>query len=552
MSDPVDALGPAGPTDAATLASPTTRLPADSDTSAGPPVDVLVVGAGPTGLTAAAEALRHGLTVRIVDRKPGRSGFSKALVAHARTMEVFQTMGIAGQVLEHGTRFAALNTHAGRRRRRVRVDLLDQPWGDTAYPFWLSVPQYDTERILEEHLVSLGGTVEWGVTLESLDERFDDVTARLRHEDGRVETVRSRWLIGCDGGRSRVRDEVGLRLDRADAGATFVLADVKTTARLTEDEGHGFLTSQGLLLIVPMPEPSRWRIIAHVPKPQDDAPITIDESFLDDLIRRRAGIEFGSHDLQWQSQFDLSHGLVDRYRRGRVFVAGDAAHIHSPVGGQGLNTGVQDAHNLMWKLALAARLDDDAAEVLLDSYEAERREVAKAMVEGVARVTGLITTRRSIPRRVIGLVAPRVISRPWVQAKLSRDIGMLEVSYTSGALVPDSSPMAGLRMDNPKLRGGGRLYDRLEPAGYTWVVWGRPGEAAPDPGDPLWCGLPVVHVGAGEVVGVSPLERSDPVVLVRPDRYIAVTSDSMSDACAQIRDHPALGFGPAEVRLGRD
>lgn len=524
-----------------------------------PPVDVLVVGAGPTGLTAAAEARRHGLSVRVVDRKPGRSGFSKALVAHARTMEVFQTMGIADQVLEQGTRFAALNVHAGRRRRRVRVDLLDQPWGDTAYPFWLSVPQYATEQVLEEHLASLGGAVEWGTALESLEERLDDVEARLRHDDGRVEAVRARWLVGCDGGRSTVRDGVGLRLDRTDAGATFVLADVKTTARLTEDEGHGFLSPEGLLLIVPMPEPGRWRIIAHVPRPPEDAPITIDEAFLDDLVRRRAGIEFGSHDVHWQSQFDLSHGLVDRYRRGRVLLAGDAAHIHSPVGGQGLNTGVQDAHNLMWKLALAARLEDgaagstDSAEAtaaagaLLDSYEAERRAVAKGMVEGVARVTRLITTRRSIPRRVIGLLAPRVISRSRVQARLSRDIGMLEVAYTSGALVPASSPTAGLRMDNPALRSGGRLHDRLDPTGYTWVVWGRPGEPAPDPRHPAWCGLPVVHVAAEDVLGRSPLDRSDPVVLVRPDHYVAVAAATADEAWAQVRDHPALGVRTVAV-----
>jgi 2-polyprenyl-6-methoxyphenol hydroxylase-like FAD-dependent oxidoreductase len=506
-------------------------------------VDVLVVGAGPTGLTAAAEALRHGLTVRIVDRKPGRSTFSKALVTHARTMEVFQAMGIADQVLAEGTRFAALNTHAGSRRRHVRVDLLDQPWGDTAYPFWLSIPQYTTERILEEHLVALGGRVDWNVSLESLEERLDHVETRLLHEDQRVETVRSRWLVGCDGGRSRVRDVIGLRLDRADAGATFVLADVRTTAALTEDEGHGFLSPEGLLLIVPMPEPGLWRIIAHVLRPPGDAPLTIDAAFLDELIRRRAGIEFGSHDIGWESQFDLSHGLADRYRRGRVLLAGDAAHIHSPVGGQGLNTGVQDAHNLAWKLALAARLDDDAAGPLLDSYEQERRAVAKAMVDGVARVTGLITRQTGILRRLVGLVAPSVISRRAVQAKLGRDIGMLEVAYTHGALVPASSPCAGLRMDNPALRSGGRLFDRLDPRGFTWVVWGRAGDAAPDRADAAWCGLPVVFVPAEEVVGRSPLDRSDPVVLVRPDRYIAVTGTSPADASGQALANPALGLG---------
>lgn len=513
-------------------------------------VDLLVVGAGPTGLTAAAEARRHGLTVRIVDRKPNRSTFSKALVTHARTMEVFQTMGIAERVLEGGTRFAALNIQG--RRRRVRIDLLDQPWGDTAYPFWLSIPQYASERILEEHLEHLGGEVEWGVTLESLEEQYDSVEAQVRHADGHVETIRSGWLLGADGGRSRVRDEIGLTLDRAPAGATFILADVKTTTNLVEDEGHGFLSPEGLLIIVPMPEPTLWRLIAHVPRPPADEPITIDETYLDDLVRRRAGIEFGSHDLGWHSQFDLSHGVVDRYRRGRVLLAGDAAHVHSPVGGQGLNTGVQDAHNLVWKLAQARQLDPAAADALLDTYEAERRAVAADMVDGVARITGLVTRQTGLVRRVLRSVAPLVLARPKVQARLSRAVGMLEVAYAHGGLVPASSPNAGLRMDNPALRDGGRLYDRLDPGGYTWVVWTRPGEVPPDADDSAWCGLPVVHVPVGDVLGESPLQHSDPVVLVRPDRYIAITGASVVDACEQVRDHPALGIQAAGATLARD
>ncbi|PLW72326.1 hypothetical protein C0036_13205, partial [Streptomyces sp. DJ] len=175
------------------------------------------------------------------------------------------------------------------------------------------------------------------------------------HADGAAETVVPRRLVGCDGGRSRVRESAGLRLDRSASGATFVLADVGTTAPLPEDEGHVFLGPEGLLLIVPVPEPGRWRIIAHLPGASPDRPVTVDEPFLDELVRRRAGIDFGSHDVVWTSQFDLAHGLADRYRAGPVLLAGDAAHVHSPVGGQGLNTGVQDAHDLLWRIAAARR-----------------------------------------------------------------------------------------------------------------------------------------------------------------------------------------------------
>lgn len=497
-------------------------------------VDVLVIGAGPTGLTAASEAIRHGLRVRVIDRKSSRSTFSKALVVHARTLEVFETMGIADRVLAQGVPFAALNAHAGRRRRTVRIDLLSQPWGDTAYPFWLSLPQYVTEQILEEHLGRLGGRVEWQVSLDELHDREDHVEARLVRADGSVEVVRSRWLLGCDGGRSRTREQAGLRLARRDAAATFVLADVKTTAALREDEGYVYLHPDGLLLIVPMPEPHRWRIIAHVARPLPEASI-VDALFLEDLIRRRSGLEFGCHDVTWQSSFDLSHGVVDRYRQGRVFVAGDAAHVHSPVGGQGLNTGVQDTHNLLWKLASAQNLDAGAAEALLDSYEAERRPVAAAMVRGTARVTGALTRQSNATRVLVGLAAPRILRRRAVQARFGRQVGMLEVSYRRGSRKLGTSVAPGDRMPNPRLRTGGHLHQCLDPISHTWVIWGRPAEPAPDSHDPRWRGLPIVFL-TDEALAEAVASVPAVVTLVRPDRIVAAAGESADAVWQQIQN----------------
>lgn len=495
-------------------------------------VDVLVVGAGPTGLTAACEALRHGLSVRIVDRKQGRSTYSKALVTHARTLEVFATMGVADAMLAEGVPFAALNAHTGPQRRAVRLDLLGLPWGDTAYPFWLSIPQYATEQVLEEHLKNLGGAVEWGTSLDEVYDRGDHVEALVEY-DGGTEAVKARWLVGCDGGRSRVRDQIGVRLKRHDAGATFVLADVKSTLSIVEDEGYVYLAPQGLLLIVPMPEPGRWRIISHVPTPSAESQLTVDTAFLDDMIRQRSGLEFGSHDVVWTSQFNLSHGLADHYRRGRVFLAGDAAHIHSPVGGQGLNTGVQDAHNLLWKLAMADHSGSHEAEKLLDSYEAERQSTGRSMVTGVARVTAALTTRRSVVRRALGRLAPWILARPTVQAKLGRTAGMLELAYSDGSLATAAD--AGRRLANPELRAGGRLHDKLSHAGWSWVVWGRSGQTPPDPEAARWCGTPVVFLPDKMLTQTAgQIPDSKRVVLVRPDRYVAgagPTPESVSRHC---------------------
>lgn len=501
-----------------------TRHQTPSEHSADVDVDVLVVGAGPTGLVAAAEALRHGLSVRIVERRATRGAFSKALVVHARTLEVFATMGIAEEIRAVGAPFTALNTHFAGGRRHVRVDLLGLPWGDTAYPYWLSVPQYDTERVLEARLLNLGGAVEWSCGLQELRDNGDTVDAVLQHVDG-TETVRSRWVIGCDGGRSTVRDQADIVLPRAGGGTTFLLADVKSTSDLVEDEGHLFLASQGLLLIVPMPEPGRWRLIAHVPNavPGEDA-AAVDAGGFDQIIRERAGIEFGSHDVSWTSQFDLTHGVAERFRSGRIFLAGDAAHIHSPVGGQGLNTGVQDAHNLMWKIAQASQLSPQRAEDLLNTYESERRGTAGPMVRGVARMTATMTSRGRLIDRFRGWLAPRVLGRPKVQARLGRGVGMLNLSYSGKAPSPGASTnglRVGRRMANPELRAGDRLFDRMTSNGYNWVVLGDGETPAPDSSPAQWRGVPVVFFRRSDMRDPTDFPRSTTVVLVRPDRYIA-------------------------------
>ncbi|MEP7160615.1 MAG: FAD-dependent monooxygenase [Dermatophilaceae bacterium] len=501
-------------------------LERSSDAGADVDVDVLVVGAGPTGLVAAAEALRHGLSVRIIERRATRGAFSKALVVHARTLEVFGTMGVAEEIRAVGAPFTALNMSFADDRRRVRVDLLGLPWGDTAYPYWLSVPQCDTERVLEAHLGNLGGAVEWSCCLRELRDRGDFLDAVLERASG-TETVRARWVIGCDGGHSTVRDQSGIRLSRTGAGTTFLLADAKSTSDLVEDEGYLHLASRGLLLIVPMPEPGRWRLIVHVPTPalggDSDVP-AIDAVGLDNIIRQRAGIEFGSHDVSWTSQFDLTHGVADRFRAGRVFLAGDAAHIHSPVGGQGLNTGVQDAHNVIWKIAQARHLSPQRAEDLLNSYESERRGTAGPMVRGVARTTTILTSRRWLIRQMVGWLAPRVLSRPRVQARLGRGVGMLNLSYAGtsrrAATLADGLQV-GRRMPNPELRRGDRLFDRMHGAGYHWVVLADSETPVPDPSAAHWRGAPVVFLPRTERRDLTGYPRHARVVLVRPDGYIA-------------------------------
>ncbi len=422
--------------------------------------DLLIVGAGPTGLAAACDAARHGLSARVVERRESRAEYSKALVVHARTMEVFERLGCAREVLDAGAKFRALHIHTRPGRAKTRVDLLDRRWGDTRYPFWLSIPQYEVERALERRVVETGTPVEWSTELTRLDESSDGVLTTLRRADGSTEQHRARWVLGCDGGRSTTRDLLGVTMRRTALGVSFALADVETTADIAQDEGHMVWSDEGLLLIVPMPAPGVWRLIAHV---ADTTP-SLDAAGWDALVKRRAGFDLGVRSMGWSSRFELTSGVSERLRRGRVFLLGDAAHVHSPVGGQGLNTGVQDAHNLVWKLALAERgeLAPDARERLLDSYSEERHEVAVDMVRNTERATRLITSRSPMFMRVLRAVAPRALGVGSIADRLGRGVGMLDLR-TRGRP----------RLANPELSPGVRLHDRVAPLRPTLVEWNR-------------------------------------------------------------------------------
>lgn len=420
--------------------------------------DLLIIGGGPTGLAAACEARRHGLSVRIVERLATRATMSKALVVHARTMEVLETIGCADDVLAAGQRFRALNIRPSTGATPIRVDLVNRAWGDTRFPFWLSVPQYEVERILEQRLVTLGGAVEFSTALTGLRELEDSVEATLRCPDGTVATHRARWLLACDGGRSDARSFAGLSLEREGLGVTFALADVMTKTDLVEDEGHTVLSPEGVLLVVPMPQPGLWRLIAQVPSDFDATSLAGWSA----LVTKRLGVDLNLQSLGWTSRFDLTGGVANRFRAGRVFLVGDAAHVHSPVGGQGLNTGVQDAHNLVWKLAFVQQqsLSTAQRERLLDSYERERRPIAAQMVSTTTFATRVITVKNPIVRGLRALLARVVLRLPRFTNRLARGVGMLD-------LESDGAP----RLQNPELGAGVRLHDRLDRLRPTKLRW---------------------------------------------------------------------------------
>ncbi|MGY1708616.1 FAD-dependent monooxygenase [Geodermatophilus sp. SYSU D00758] len=380
---------------AAAAPLPASGLVAGSRT-AGREVEVLVVGAGPAGLTHAIELARRGVAVRVVDKRPRASTQAdKAIGIHCRTMEIWEEQGIVTEAMDAGIWLHGQTVFVnGEQTHQVDWAGLDElPYAH------LGLPQYDTERILGARLASLGVVVERGVELVAFGQDDEGVTARLQHASGEGETTRAQYLVGCDGAHSAVRSGLGLAFEGGLSmfPQLFMLGDVDVDwdlpaghlVRFVRIEGDDFT---GMLVCVPLKGRNRYRIATLAPQRWQDAvgsgvvpPGFWQEYEPPTLADMQAAIDdlgppgTTASNLRWSSIFRIKHGIVDRYREGRVFVAGDAAHLHPPAGGQGMNTGIQDAWNLGWKLALTVR--GLAAPGLLDSYEAERRPAGKMIVD---------------------------------------------------------------------------------------------------------------------------------------------------------------------------
>jgi 2-polyprenyl-6-methoxyphenol hydroxylase-like FAD-dependent oxidoreductase len=423
---------------------------------------VLVVGAGPTGLTMAGELARHGASCRVVDELEKPTDKSKALGVHARTLEIFDGMGIVAAAVAAGRPMHGTNIYAdGKRIAHLGFDELDTP-----YPFVLSLAQDETERLLAERAARLGVKVERKKKLVSLAQ--DDAGVTATFEGG--ETARAAFLVGCDGAHSAVRKALGLSFEGSAYEEGFVLGDVDLDVRFPDDEIHVFFSPEGVLACFPMKGEHRWRLIAEAP----DAPAEPSLEWFSDLVRRRAGPEPKLLGARWRAAFRIHRRMVPSYRGGRVFVAGDAAHVHSPVGGLGMNTGIQDAYNLAWKLALVA--SGAARPPLLDSYDVERRPIAAATLSDTDLATRAITLRSPVAREIRNRVVSLLTSIDLVQRQMVKTASQMGLSYRASPIVrEDRLPLAFATVTANR--------DQELPSVADWLDFGsapHAGDRAPD------------------------------------------------------------------------
>jgi 2-polyprenyl-6-methoxyphenol hydroxylase-like FAD-dependent oxidoreductase len=388
---------------------------------------ILIIGAGTTGLSMACELARHGAPVRVIDKQSGINPHCRACTVHARTLEIFYDLGIADEILARGHKVLGMSQYAnGERFMHSSGGELDSP-----YPYAVHLEQCKTEAALERLLHTYDLEVERDTELVAISERPDSIAATLRHVDGREEIVETPWLIGCDGAHSRVRHLNHIYFPGKEDPHQYCLADVLMEGALARDEVHAFMSDRGLLFFFPLPN-GRWLIAADLPTQHDAAKEQPGLEEVQTIVTDRGPGGIRISDPHWLAYFRINYRAARHYRHNRIFLAGDAAHIHSPMGGQGTNTGIQDAYNLAWKLALVYR--GRAPVNLLDSYEKERRPIA----EDVLATTKLLTERfeafnhlspEQRERLYFNMVVP-----PEVAKRMTRHLEQLDLNYSKSPI----------------------------------------------------------------------------------------------------------------------
>ncbi len=482
---------------------------------------ILVVGAGPTGMTAAIELKRAGLNVRIIDKNDGLAVHSQALALQARTLEQFQRYGIADQAVAlgrklHGARFYS----EGKQIASLTFDHLP-----TRYPYVLFLPQSRTEALLNAHMEQMGVKAERRVQLESLSQHDRGVHVRLRHSDGGLEDLNVRWVIGCDGAHSTVREKTGIRFLGGGLGLSFFLGDVELEGPDTPQDDLRVHVHRGDVIFMGRISETCFRMIValHAEQERDERrPLTMNDF---QQAVDRVGVRVNVRSTGWTTPFRVNDRQARHYRMRNVFLAGDASHIHSPVGGQGMNTGIQDAANLAWKLAAVAR---GANESLLHSYEEERSEVGKALLRFTDRGLKMASTTNPFVEGLRDKLVPFISNLKTVQRALTGFIAETAVEYRSSSIVwdfgGDGDLHAGERMPDLTLQYPGdrtTLLDEWKDTNHlALVVNGSNAELAAVRSDlPEACVIPVCTPQMDDE-GISLLGTRKKVIIVRPDGYI--------------------------------
>ncbi|MGA5030311.1 FAD-dependent monooxygenase [Streptomyces cellulosae] len=478
--------------------------------AAGSTRPVIVVGAGPTGLLLAGDLAEAGVPVTLLEKRPHQvSNLSRAFGVHARTLEQLDARGLADDLLATGATITRLRLF-----RRLTLDLSTLP---SRFPFLLITPQYEVERLLEQRARRLGVRFEYESELLALRQDTRGVTLDVRTGDGTTATHRAAYVVGTDGHKSAVRRATGQPFPGVSVITSLFLADV----RLAE-KPDSVLTVDGagdVFAMIASFGDGWYRVMGFNRRNEvpDDHPLDLDE--VRDVTRRALGTDYGMHDARWLSRFHSDERQAPQYRVGRVFLAGDAAHIHSPAGGQGMNTGLQDAANLSWKLA--AVLNHQAPDTLLDTYHSERHPVGKAVLRSSGGLVRLARAHHPALRALRAAVTALVNTAPPARAKVLAQITGIGHRYPAPR---GAHPLTGTRIPDTTLNSGRRLYETLRGGHFVLIT---------PPATPL-----PRHTTADDKPGAHPVaehwaDGRRTTILVRPDGHAAWAADNPDTAAIE-------------------
>jgi 2-polyprenyl-6-methoxyphenol hydroxylase-like FAD-dependent oxidoreductase len=510
--------------------------------------EVLIAGAGPTGVMLALQLARRGVRPLIIDRHSGAAQQSRAMGVQARTLEIYAKLGLAEAAIACGAITRGFNLWSNQ-RHKAKVPVARAGEGLSAFPFVLMLGQDENERILNDALAKFDVAVQWNTELLALDQQPDQVIATVRRPDGSVEKIHSRWLAGCDGSHSSVRGLCDIDFPGAPYEHVFFVADTTATGGMVQNELNAYLWRSGFHLFFPMRGDNRWRVIGILPPQLRERPKLTFAELVPELQREvGGGLQF--QDCRWFSTYRIQHRCAERFRDRRCFLLGDAAHIHSPMGAQGMNTGLQDAYNLAWKLALVVA--GQANESLLESFDLERRRVAQALLRGTDRAFGLVvsdTLLSAIFRTWIMANVMRVAMRfARVQRLAYRTVSQIGIRYRTSPLskrvVPllDGTPQPGDRFPWMLVTPLGEvrpvdLFQRMDDRRFNLLILGDQ-LAAPSPH--AFVNVIVIPFDARNEASLRQAGLHRPCYfLVRPDGHIALagTAAHMPEVTAYLDEH---------------
>ena len=496
--------------------------------------DVIIIGAGPTGLSLACQLIRYGIDFVVIEKNEAVTKYSKALGVQARTLEIYDQLGLADRAIERGTIATRVRLIEG---GEVRGEMHLENFGKdlSEYPYMLMLEQSKNEELLYEYLQAHGRDVRWNTELESFTQDATGVTARVKADSGEVQTIRGKYLAGCDGASSPVRHGLGLTFAGSTYERLFYVADARVDWALPHDALHVCLARDVFVAFFPMKGEDRYRIVGTFPEDRNEEQGEIVYEEIEQEIKDKAKLKLEISDVRWFSLYKVHSRHVNNFSEGRCFLAGDSAHIHSPAGAQGMNTGIQDAYNLAWKLALVIK--GVAAESLLDTYNEERLANAKRLLQSTDRMFELAAGSHwllaFIRTTIFPPVAGFMASLEAVSRRVFPLISQIGINYRDFPLSEHTDDefehvKAGDRMPY-FLVDGKTIFDKLSAPKFHLLVFSNAQQSIGEEFEEQFAAIAdydvvPLDVRVREIFGT---EREFSVFL-RPDNYIAFISSEIS------------------------